>query len=101
MAKENGKRTKNNTLQLFSASVALLTLLLRAGKVSWMQSGGGVASFLICFVNFVIRRKASDKGEKPWEMGRSFLAMSGNGSCQCKFWSRAHRLRPQWKEQRT
>lgn len=24
MAKENGKRTKNNTLQLFSASVALL-----------------------------------------------------------------------------
>lgn len=47
MAKENGKRTKNNTLQLFPASVALLlTLLLAARESSWMQSGGE-----FCFIS--------------------------------------------------
>lgn len=75
LAKENGKRTKNTPLKLFSASGALFpVLLLPAREASWMRSGGGFASFLICLVSFVIMRE-SDKGEKPWEMGRSlFLA---------------------------
>lgn len=33
----------------------------------------GFDSFLICLVSFVIMKKESDTGEKPWEMGRSLF----------------------------